>query len=116
MLLTAFILFAVAAVGGLTIATLSFKGRPIPWALTLGHGALGATGLVLLIVALLMGSAPAMIKWVLAILIVAALGGFYLLSFHLRKERHPRPFILIHALLAATGVVLLLWTLLPQSA
>lgn len=116
MLLTALILFLLGALGGVAMAILSFRGQSIPWLLAAGHGLLGAAGLVTLIIALIAGGAPGIIKLVLGILVVAALGGFYLLSFHVRKEEHPRVVIVIHAMVAATGVVFLLWTLVQQQA
>ena len=52
----------------------------------------------------------------LAILVVAALGGFYLLSFHIRKERHPKAVIVVHALIAVAGFLTLLYTILQQQS
>ena len=41
-------------------------------------------------------------------LVFAALGGFFLLSFHMRDKPHPKAVVVLHALLAVTGVVALL--------
>ena len=40
-------------------------------------------------------------------LVIAALGGFFLASFHLRGRPGPKPVVALHALLAVTGVGLL---------
>src|SRR5690242_916962 len=107
-LIVAAILFALGALGGLYMAALAFKGKPLPVAVAVLHGLLGATGLVLLIVGVLMGLGAGTAKVALIILIVAALGGFYLLSFHIKKQQHPRAVIVIHALVAVIGFLTLL--------
>ena|SRR5579863_3693721 len=107
--------FALGALGGLVMAVRSFKGQSIPVPLAAGHGVLGAAGLVLLIVVALMGMAGQTMLIALGILVVAALGGFFLLSFHIRKERHPRAVIVVHALVAVTGFLTLLAAILQTS-
>jgi two-component system sensor histidine kinase BaeS len=47
MLNIAILIFAIGAVGGLVLASSVLRGRLAPWALSLLHMALGATGLVL---------------------------------------------------------------------
>jgi hypothetical protein len=104
------IVFAVAALGGVTLATLHFRGRmPLPIPLALLHGLLAATGLVLLIAAALMqpgfgGLALA----ALVLFVIAALGGFYLFSFHLRGRALPSPVVLAHGGAAVVAFLLLL--------
>ncbi len=98
--------FVVAAVGGLVLAASVLRGRLAPWALSLVHAALGALGLVLTIVAVLQG-APEAVTIGLVILVVAALGGFFLASFHLRKVPGPKPVVVIHAAAAVVGVLIL---------
>ena len=82
-------LFAVAAVGGLTLAVLHFKKKSLPLPLALLHGLLGASGLVVLLVAILQGGTPAKAAYAIILFAVAAIGGFYLFSFHLRKKAFP---------------------------
>lgn len=102
-------LFAVAALGGLYMAVVRFRGaeRP-PTAIALLHGALAAAGLVALIVAVVGGGAPEAAKTALVIFIVAALGGFYLFAQHLSKKALPIPVMVIHALVAVVAFVILL--------
>ncbi len=107
MLTWAVIVFALAAVGGLVLASHLFRGQFPPWALSIGHALLGALGLVLLIAAVLGGAAsPA--NWALIILVVAALGGFFLASFHLRGALPARALVAVHALVAVVGFLVLL--------
>ncbi|MGN6820726.1 MAG: hypothetical protein ACTHJR_18880 [Sphingomonas sp.] len=109
MLVYAVIVFAIAAVGGLIMAASVLRGLFAPWALSLIHAALGATGLVLVLLAVVHG-AKGMAPIALAILVVAALGGFLLASFHLRKQPGPKAVVVIHAGVAVIGFLLLAGT------
>jgi membrane protease YdiL (CAAX protease family) len=98
------VLFAIAALGGLVLASIRLRGSNPPLALALIHGALAAAGLVALILAVLHASAsPSAPRIALALFVVAALGGF-----HLRKNNIPVPLMLIHAVVAVGGFVTLL--------
>jgi hypothetical protein len=109
MLVYAVIVFAVAALGGLIMATSVLRGQLAPWALSLIHAGLGAAGLILVLIAVLGGTSQnATIA--LVILFVAALGGFLLASFHLRAKPGPKPVVLIHASVAVIGFLLLAGT------
>lgn len=108
MLVYALLAFAIAAVGGLILATRVLRGKFAPWALSLLHALLGATGLVLLIVLMLQGSAAQRVVAGFALLLVAALGGFFLASFHLRQRLPPKAVVILHASLAVVGFLTLL--------
>jgi glucose uptake protein GlcU len=105
----ALVLFAVAALGGLTMAVMRFRGaeRP-PTGLALLHGALAAAGLIALIVAMTETGVPALARTALVFFIVAALGGFYLFAQHMQKKALPIPIMVVHALVAVIGFVILL--------
>lgn len=107
-------LFVAGALGGLVMAVRVFRGQSIPVLLAVGHGVLGAAGLVLLLIAAMSGGTPGAIKIVLGILVLAALGGFFLASYHVRGKQHPQAVILVHALVAASGVCVLLWTIIQH--
>ena len=108
MILYAVIAFAVAALGGVVLAAHVLRGKFAPWAISLLHAGLGALGLVLLIVALVQGatSQPVLIGFVL--LLIAALGGFFLASFHVRKRLPPKGIVVIHAGVAVIGFLTVL--------
>jgi len=108
MLTYALIVFAIAAVGGLLLASSVLRGKLAPWALSIGHALLGATGLILLIVTVLQGSTPGRVTAALGLLVVAALGGFYLASLHLRGTVAPKAVVFIHAGVAVAGFLTLL--------
>jgi hypothetical protein len=100
--------FAVGALGGLVLASYVLRGRLAPWALSLLHAALGATGLVLTALVLFgQGQVPPSADLALLLLVIAALGGFFLASFHLRGRPGPKPVVLVHAGVAVIGFVLL---------
>ncbi len=102
-------LFAVAAVAGLTMAIMHFRGtsppRPVLAAL---HGLFAASGLVVLLLALIKAGFSGRPGIAFGLLAVAALGGFGLLSFHLKGQRLPSALVVGHALLAVAGFVTLL--------
>lgn len=106
MLTYAVIIFAVAAVGGLVLASSVLKGRLAPWPLSLLHAGLGAAGLVLVLLSV-MGGVGGSVATALIILVIAALGGFYLASLHLKKQVAPKGFVLVHAGAAVAGFLLL---------
>lgn len=108
MLTYALIAFAVAAVGGLILAAHVLRDKFAPWALSLLHAGLGALGLVLLIALLLQGSASKGVLIGFVLLLVAALGGFFLASFHLRKRLPPKAVVVIHAGVAVVGFLIVL--------
>jgi hypothetical protein len=113
MISTAIILFAVAAVGGATMAALHFRGRAAPpVALAALHGLLAASGLVVLLVVVLRSGPEGMPAMALGLFLLAALGGFGLLSFHLRRRRLPSALVLGHGLLAVAGFLLLVLSFL----
>jgi len=109
MLKLAVLIFAIGAVGGLILASSVLRGKLAPWALSLIHAALGATGLVLTGLVVLKGAeeGQGVIPIALLILVVAALGGFFLASFHARKSSPPRGVVFIHAGAAVVGFLLL---------
>jgi hypothetical protein len=108
MLTYALIVFAIAAVGGLYLASHVLRGKLAPWTVSIAHALLGATGLLLLIFEVLQGPPAARVTAALALLVVAALGGFYLATLHLRKALPPKAVVLLHAGLAVTGFLVLL--------
>src|SRR5262245_34013548 len=104
------IFFALAALGGLTIAVMRLSGTPRPptW-MALGHGAVAAIGLLSLIYAAATETLPTMALAALGCFVLAALGGATIfVLFHLRLKPLPIPLILGHGALAVVGFVLLL--------
>lgn len=103
----AVIIFAIAALGGLFLVSYVLRGRLAPWAVSILHALLGAAGLVVLLLAVLQGGAGR-VTAALGLLVVAALGGFYLASLHLRGTVAPKGVVFLHAGLAVVGFLTLL--------
>ena len=112
MIINAIIVLAITAVGGLLLATKVLNGKQAPWALSIIHALLGATGLILLIIEAMNSDWPSRLTASLAILVVAALGGFYLASHHLRGNINPKGVVLIHAGVAVVGFLTLVTIIL----
>ena len=108
MLTYALIVFAIAALGGLVLASHVLRGKLAPWALSLLHALLGASGLVLLLLGVMGGAGAGRAVAALGLLVVAALGGFYLASIHLRKTVAPKAVVFVHAGVAVAGFLTLL--------
>lgn len=103
------VLFALAALGGLTMAYIYFKkDRNPPFALAVAHGVAAASALVMLLWAVLRTSHGDLVAAALGVFAVAALAGFFLFSYHIRDKHLPAPGVAVHATLAITAFVLLL--------
>jgi hypothetical protein len=108
MLIYALIVFSVGASAGLALAAaFVLRKRLAPWPLSLLHAVLGATGLFLLIYAALTTGVSRAPLVALTILAIAALGGVYLASVHLRGEVAKRPIVFLHASIAVIGFITL---------
>jgi hypothetical protein len=117
-MLPATVLFAIAALGGVTMAVIRFRGAPRPptW-LAMLHGLLAASGLVLLLYAAFTTGVPQLAQIAAGLFVLAALGGAYLnLGFHAKGLPLPVPVMILHAGVAVTAFVLLLLAQLPSSA
>jgi hypothetical protein len=117
-MLPATVLFALAALGGLTMAVIRLRGTPRPptW-LAMLHGLLAASGLVLLIYAAVTTGVPRLAQVAAGLFVLAALGGAYLnLGFHARNLPLPVPIMLVHAGVAVAGFVLLVIAQIPAPA
>lgn len=100
--------FAIAAIGGLALATMKFTGKGLPMPLAIAHGLFAATGLVFLIANVIMDSSNMLMNISLALFAAAALGGFTLFSFHVRKKKTPDMLIYVHGTAAVTSFIVLL--------
>src|SRR3546814_11907547 len=103
MLTYALIVFAVAALGGLVLASSVLRGKLAPWAISLLHALLGASGLVVLIVPVLQGQGAGRVTAAPGILVGAALGGFCSAPLPLLKPVAPEAGVLVHSCVAGGG-------------
>lgn len=118
MLRTGIVLLAITAAGGLVAAGFRFSGRPHPPSfIAMVHGLLAAAGLTLVLYLAVVRGLPES-AWIgLLALLVAVLGGLVLnLGYHWRNKPLPVWLVLVHAAVAAVGLVLLAiagWNLPP---
>lgn len=111
MAVTAAVLFAVAALGGATMAAQRLRGRETPsGTVATLHGVAAAAALVVYALALLGADSPPALGVVAIVLfVVAALGGATLLfGSHLRGRALPVWLVLVHGGIAVVAFVLLL--------
>ena len=107
---TSTILLVITAAGGLVMAGIAFKGnqQPPTW-LAMLHGFLGAAALTLLLYAAATVGLPGMALTALVLLLVAAAGGVVLnLKYHWKQLPLPRGLVIVHAVAAVAGFLLLL--------
>jgi hypothetical protein len=108
MFVKAVILFAIAAVFGLYMAILHTRGRtPPPAVAAVLHGLFAVGGVVVLFLGILPIGFGTVHTWALVLFAVAALGGLFLLSHHLRGKPLPGGVIVIHAIVAVSAFVIL---------
>lgn len=108
MLTIAILLFAVAAVFGLIVLTALLKNRETPKPVVYTHGLFAATALVLLIAYAVTDGAHS-VGGIIALFVVAALGGLLLFGRDLMKKAGPKWLAVVHALLAVSAFVMLLF-------
>lgn len=109
MILSAIVLFALAAAIGLVIIFIGVRYQRGSLALGMGHASLGLTGLVLLVIGIFRETGHHMLYNNAALLFVLVLaGGIVLLA--LREGRKPPPMVVvgIHASVALFALYLLI--------
>ena len=112
MFAVATVIFALAAVGGAILAIRHFQNKPLPMPLAFLHGLLAAGGLAVLLIGIVSLDVSGGITTAAVLFGAAALGGFILVSFHIRGKRHPSALILLHGGLAVTAFLILLFAIL----
>ncbi|TAL36622.1 MAG: hypothetical protein EPN93_07300 [Spirochaetes bacterium] len=107
MLYLSVILFALAAMGGMTLVTLKYMGKEMPLFLSIGHGVIAAAGLVVLILNVRANTGNVLMNVSLALFLAAALGGFANFYLHHARKNISDKLITLHGLAALTAFVLL---------
>jgi len=109
MFMNAVWLFAVAALVGVYMAVMHFRGRtPPPVAAAVLHGVLAVCAVVALLLGVLDTGWGTVHAKALGVFILAALGGLYLVSFHFRGKPLPSAVVVIHGMVAAIAFLILL--------
>jgi hypothetical protein len=116
MMKAAAVLLGIAAIGGLTMAVIRFRGaeRP-PTIFLMAHGLLAAAALTLLIYAAATVGLPALAMAGTVIFAVVAIVGAWLnLNYHSKMLAIPKTPIIVHGLAAVVGYVLLLLSVMAE--
>ena len=103
-------LFALAAIVGVYMGVMHSRGRTPPpvWAALL-HGVLAVIAVVMLLLGVMqVGLGATVHTWALVLFVVAALGGLYLVSHHMRGRPLPGGVIVIHGMVAVIAFLILL--------
>jgi hypothetical protein len=108
MLFASLTCFAIAAVGGATLAFLYLSRGKTPIPLALLHGLLAVSGVTLLVISMSQGHTGLIFMAALALFLLAALGGLVMFTAHLRKRPMPVPILIAHAAFAVSGFLSLL--------
>jgi hypothetical protein len=108
---TAAVLLGITAVGGIIMAGIRFAGagdRQPPVALAMLHGFLAAAAITLLLYGAITVGLPGLALVALVLFLLAAAGGAVLnLNYHWKQLPLPKWLIVVHALVAVAGFVLL---------
>ena len=97
---------ALAAIFGLILISYVLKGKAAPRGVMIVHGLLAAVSIVLLIM-YVTENRPGPIES-LVLFVIAALGGFVMLSRELTGKPVPKWLAVVHGLLAVSGFIVLL--------
>jgi hypothetical protein len=113
MMKTAAVLLALAAIGGLTMAVIRFRGADRPASsLAMAHGLLAAAALTLLIYSAVAAGVSALAGIAIVLfVIVASVGAWLNLKFHSKLLPLPKTPIVIHGVVAVVAFLLLLLSL-----
>ena len=110
MLKAALALLTLTALGGVAMGVIRLgrNANPPSW-LAMLHGLLAGAALTLLLYAYFTVGLPPLASWGLLLFLVAALGGAYLnLAFHAKAVLLPKGIVVVHAVIAVLGYLLLL--------
>lgn len=108
------VLFAIAAVGGLTLFVMKLSGKSLPWLIVILHGLFAASGLIVLIINVYQNTQIFLMNLALVLFIIVAIGGFTVLSFHLSNKTQPMSLIMIHGGAAVISFILLIIAVLMK--
>lgn len=108
MLISAIVLFIIAAIFGLIILTSILKNKPTPKPIVFIHGPLAAIALILVIsYMVIQGASPLLITSVV-LFVLAALGGLTLFTIDMRNKPIPKLLAMLHPLIAVAGLIVLI--------
>jgi FtsH-binding integral membrane protein len=101
------VLLSLAALVGGWLALRHLRGRGVPRSAGVAHASVAAAGVATLALAAAMVGLPKAANAALLCVVLALIGGVFVLLFRLQGERPPMFMVALHALAALVGVALL---------
>jgi len=108
-MITIILLFAIAAVFGISLIVPVLQGKTPSRPLVFAHGGVAAFALVLLLLQFFKDGST-IPQWSVILFVVAALGGFVLFANDFQKKPIPKALALIHAGAAVVAFLILLFS------
>lgn len=108
MLITAVILFIIAAIFGLIVLTAILKDKATPKAAVFTHGPIAAIALIIVIIYAVMGHMHPLLITSIVLFVLAALGGLTLFTIDMRKKPIPKLLAVLHPILAVIALITLI--------
>lgn len=108
MLITAIILFIIAAIFGLIVLTAILKDKPTPKPAVFTHGPIAAIALIIVIIYAVMGHMQPLLLTSIILFVLAALGGLTLFTIDMRKKPIPKLLAVLHPILAIIALITLI--------
>lgn len=108
MLITAIILFLVAAVFGLIVLTSILKNQPTPKPVVFTHGPIAAIALIIVIIYSVMGHMEPLLITSIVLFVLAALGGLTLFTIDIAGKPIPKLIAVIHPIVAVIALITLI--------
>src|SRR5262245_15156761 len=108
MLITAIMLFLIAAIFGLIILTAILKNQPTPKSIVFTHGPIAALALILVIIYSIRGHTEPLLITSIVLFILAALGGLTLFTIDMRNKPIPKLLAVIHPIVAVIALISLI--------
>jgi hypothetical protein len=108
MLITAIILFIIAAIFGLIVLTAILKDKPTPKPAVFTHGPIAAIALIIAIIYAVMGHMHPLLITSIILFVLAALGGLTLFTIDMRRKPIPKLLAVFHPILAVIALITLI--------
>ncbi|MBX3709511.1 MAG: hypothetical protein KIT56_07445 [Gammaproteobacteria bacterium] len=108
MVITAIVLFIIAAIFGLIILTAILKNQSTPKLAVFLHGPIAAIALIIAIIYSVMGHTETLLITSIILFILAALGGLTLFTIDMRKKPIPKLLAVIHPIVAVIALIILI--------
>ena len=108
MLQAAIMFFIFGASIGAVILMAVLKDKPTPKPAVVAHGILGGFAILMCITYIAMGHTDTMLLTGVGLLLLAAIGGFYMFGKDVYKLPIPKVVAVIHPMIALSGVILLI--------